>query len=334
MEFRNMKALEESLESIVNDRVISCNDVLSIDDLSIADIELILDVAKFFEDCAKRNIKKTNLLRNISIVDAFFESSTRTRTSFEFAGKNLGADVVNISGDTSKKKGENMFDIVQVIDSMQVDIIAIRTQYSGLPQQIANCVNCRVINAGDGWHEHPSQALIDLFTIKNEFSNLKNKTALFIGDISKSRVFGSTARIMKKMGIKVSVVAPETMIPKSIKNVFSVDVFYNIEDALKNIDIVYALRVQNERGSVGDVPTLREYSKQFGISELRFGLANKNAILMHPGPVQRDIDIHGIFSTIHPQSRILKQVENGLHIRKALLYLLASRKEKKIINRV
>ena len=319
---------EEKLLSIRNNRDLSVFDVISIDDLTSEDINLILDVA---EEMKKSGTKKLGLLKGVTIVNAFFENSTRTRTSFEMAGKHLGADTINISGSSSSaKKGESYHDTAQTLASYGTQAIVLRSEYSGLPQQLAPHISASIINAGDGWHEHPSQALLDVKTIIDHHGTLEGKIITMVGDIMHSRVFGSVARIIKKLGGTLRVACPLTFVPENVEKMFNITIFTNVEEALIGADVVYALRVQEERGSGGFIPSLREYSKTFGITTERLALANTNSILMHPGPVIRDIDMHSALVTINDKSRILDQVENGMAVRAAIQWLLADRKDGKI----
>ncbi len=313
-------SVSERLLTIRDNRTLSTPDLVSIDDLSLADCELIFALAREFH---KLKTKKLDLLKGKAIALGFFESSTRTQSSFDWAAKQLGADTVGVGSGTSEKKHESFFDVAQVIDSMNAAAVVIRTQYSGLPAQIAKYTNAAIVNAGDGWHEHPTQALIDGLTASDDFGSLKGKRITYVGDVLHSRVFGSSARLFAKLGAKIRIAAPLTFIPEDVETVFGAEVTHDIEAALSGTDIVYVLRVQNDRGATGDISTLREYSKAYGISEQRFRLANKNALLMHAGPVQRDTDIHHALMTI-PESRILQMVENGLAIRKAVLWLLCT----------
>ena len=306
------------------------SDMLSIDQLSVQEIERIFAMARLFREL---KTEKLDFLKGVSVGLAFFESSTRTKSSFDWAGKHLGADVVAAGSGTAEKKGESLFDILQVIDAMNPKVLVVRTGFSGLPEQLARHTSASVINAGDGTHEHPTQALLDGLTMIDELETLEGKVVTIVGDISHSRVFGSLARLLKKLGAIVRVAAPETLLLENVEEVFGVKVFYDVEEALKNADVVYALRIQNERGATGDISTVREYSKAYGISAERFALAKKNAILMHPGPIQRDIDVHHALVAL-PQSRILQQVENGLAVRKTLLWLLGGREEEKEFVRV
>jgi aspartate carbamoyltransferase catalytic subunit len=315
---------ESTLIDLRAGRDASFFDLLSVDQLSRNDIRLIFDLARGFK-AAKTS--KMTLCKGRSQVNAFFESSTRTMASFDLAAKNLGMDTTSISGATSSaKKGESLVDTVETLSAYGLATLIIRTKESGAPFLAARHVAASVINAGDGWHEHPTQGLLDAFTMLEEFGtqDLKGRVVTIVGDITHSRVFGSLVRIVKKLGGTVRIAAPLTFLPDFVDK-FGVKVFTNVEEALKDADVVYALRVQEERGAKGFIPTLREYSKTFGITPARLALAKPTAILMHPGPVMRDIDIHSSLVARHPQSRILAQVENGFAVRKAVLWLLAER---------
>ncbi len=319
---------ENRLLQIRNKRDLSCFDVVSIDDLTRKDIDLILEIA---EEMKQSGTKKLGLLKGATIVNAFYENSTRTKTSFEMAGKHLGADTINISGSSSStKKGESYQDTTMTLSAYGAQVIIIRSEYSGLPQQLKKHVSSAIINAGDGWHEHPSQALLDVKTMIDHHGTLEGKIITMVGDIMHSRVFGSVARIIKKMGGTLRIACPLTFVPENVETVFNVEIFTDIEKALQGADVVYALRVQEERGSGGFIPSLREYSKTFGITKERLELANKNAILMHPGPVIRDIDMHSALVTLDDKARILDQVENGMAIRGTLQWLLGKRYDGKV----
>lgn len=317
-----LKNPEHRLETIRDKRDLSVFDICSIDDLNIKDIDLILRLAREFRQIGN---KKYSLLKDVTVFNAFFEDSTRTRSSFELAGKKLGADVINISSkDTSIKKKESLLDTAETLNAMRPEVIVVRTSKAGIPYFLSKHVNASILNAGDGWHEHPSQALLDALTMLDHHKTLKNKTVTIIGDILHSRVFGSLVRILMKLGAEIRIAAPATLIPQDLEKTFSCTVYYDVEKALKGVDVVYALRVQEERGASGYISTIREYSKSFGVSAKRFALADKKAILMHPGPVMRDIEVHSALVTMD-QSRILNQVENGLAVRSALLWLCAKR---------
>lgn len=321
----NEEQISFRLQGIRGEYDFPCSDLHSIDQIQKKDCEMIFALAKEF-----RNIKteKLSLLKGVAIALAFFESSTRTKSSFEWAGKQLGADTINAGSGTAEKKGESLIDVAQTLDAMNPKAIIIRTSYSGLPEQIAQHTSAAIVNAGDGWHEHPSQALLDALTITEKLGSLSGKKVTIVGDITHSRVFGSLIRILNMLGAQVTISSPETLIPEKMEEVFHVSYEPDVEKALPDSDVVYALRVQNERGATGDIPTIREYSKAYGISPQRFALAKKDALLMHPGPIQRDVDVHSCLASIS-QSQILQQIENGLAIRKALLWLLCTRKNKK-----
>ncbi len=324
------KKLLTQLKATRGDYQIPCHDLVSIDQLTENDCEHIFSLARIFRTL---KTEKLDLLKGSSVGIAFFESSTRTKSSFDWAGKHLGADVVGAGSSTAEKKGESMFDVIQVIDAMQPKVVVIRTRYSGLPEQVSQYTSASVINAGDGIHEHPTQALLDGLTMVDELGTLRGKIVTIVGDISHSRVFGSLVRLLNKLGATVRVAAPETLLLEKTEETFGVQVFYNVEEALKDADVIYTLRIQGERGSYGNISTIREYSKAYGISAERFALAKQNAIIMHAGPIQRDIDIHHVLVGI-PESRILHQVENGLAIRKTLLWLLATKNEEKKFKRI
>ena len=323
--------IEKTLISTRAGRDVTFFDLYSIDQLSEADISLIFEIAREF-----RNSKtaKLSLCKGNTQINCFFEPSTRTQASFDLSAKHLGLDTTNVGGSTSSaKKGESFIDTVETLDAYNVRLIVIRSAEAGVPEMAAKTVRASILNAGDGYHEHPTQGLLDALTILDELgtSDLKGKVVVIVGDILHSRVFGSLVRILKKLGATIRVAAPETFLPAEVEK-FGLTTYYNIEEALVGADVVYALRVQEERGAKGFIPTLREYSKTFGISEKRFNLANPGAILMHPGPVIRDIDIHSALVSRHPKSRILRQVENGMAVRKALIWLLTERYDKKVKN--
>lgn len=316
--------LESELIQLRNGRDVSFFDFVSIDQLTRDDLALLFDLARAFK---KMKTAKLSLCKGYSQVNAFFEASTRTMSSFDLAAKNLGMDTTSVGGaNSSAKKGESFIDTVETLSAYNVRIIVIRSAESGVPEMVARHVSASVLNAGDGWHEHPSQGLLDALTMLDHFKteDLAGRTITVVGDIMHSRVFGSLVRIGKKLGATIRVAAPETLIPTEVER-YGVTRHYDVEEALMGADVVYALRVQEERGAKGFIPTLREYSKSFGISEKRLALAKPEAILMHPGPVIRDVDVHSALVSRHAQSRILEQVENGMAVRKALLWTLAHR---------
>ncbi len=318
---------EQDMLTTRNNRDVSFLDLYSIDQVSLKDLETIFDIARKFR---QYKTYKFSLNKGYSQINAFFEASTRTMSSFDLAGKHLSMDTNNVSSGSSLKKGESYLDTIQTLDSYNIKTIVIRSKEAGISEFLSKHVKASIINAGDGWHEHPTQALLDVLTMLDKFKskNLKGKTITIVGDIMHSRVFGSLVKLLKKLQANIRVAAPQTFLPKYVEN-FDIETFYNIEEALNKVDIVYALRVQEERGSNGFIPSLREYSKMFGISRTRLNLAKKDAMLMHPGPVIRDIDIHSALSAVDNQSFILQQVENGLAVRKSLLWLLAHRYDKR-----
>ena len=314
--------LEEQLREIRDDRDVSFFDMVSIDQLDSDDLELIFDLARGFREA---KTAKLALCKGNTQINCFFEPSTRTQASFDLSAKHLSMDTTNVGGGSATKKGESFIDTVETLDSYNVRTIVIRSSEAGVAEVAARHVRASVLNAGDGWHEHPTQGLLDALTMLDHFgtTDLKTRTVTIVGDIMHSRVFGSLVRVLKKLGAEVRVACPATFMPVSVEN-FDITLFNNVEDALPGSDVVYALRVQEERGAKGYIPTLREYSKTFGISERRLDMA-AGAILMHPGPVIRDIDVHSALVSRHPRSRILQQVENGMAIRKSLLWLLCER---------
>lgn len=314
---------ELDLSNVRDNRDLSFFDLISIDQVTHEDLVLLFDVARRFRDY---KTYKFSFNKGYSQVNAFFEPSTRTMSSFDLAAKQLSMDTASVSSNSSVQKGESYLDTVQTIDAYNVKAIIIRSKESGVPAMAARHTNAAIINAGDGWHEHPTQALLDGLTIVDHLGTykLKGKIITIVGDITHSRVFGSLARLLVKLGAEVRIAAPLTLIPKHVEK-FGVRHYTDVAQALTGADVVYALRVQSERGANGFIPSLREYSKMFGISRARLELAKENAILMHPGPVIRDIDVHSVFAAADEQSYILRQVENGMAIRKALLWLICDR---------
>lgn len=304
-------------------------DLYSIDQVSETDLDLILDLARGFR--AWKTAKFT-LNRGLSAVNVFFESSTRTISSFDLAEKHLSMDTNNVSATSSAvTKGETYYDTVMTLDAYKPRIISIRCAEAGVPEVLSRHVKASVISAGDGWHEHPTQGLLDALTMLDHFGSrdLKGRVLTIVGDIKHSRVFGSLVRVARRLGAEVRVAAPKTMLPEQVEQ-FGLTTHFKVEEALDGAHVVYALRVQEERGANGFIPTLREYSKMFGITRRRMDLTAKDAILMHPGPVRRDIDIHSALVTLDEQSHILRQAENGMAVRKALLWLLANRMDDRV----
>lgn len=300
--------------------------ILGIEHLSKEDIELILNTAESFKEVNLRDIKKVPTLRGKTVINLFYEASTRTRTSFEIAGKRMSADTINISASASSVvKGETLEDTAKNIEAMNPDIIVIRHSASGAPHYLAKRLDCSIINAGDGAHEHPSQALLDLFTIREHKGKIEGLTVAIVGDITHSRVVRSNIYALNKMGATVRVAGPGTMIPPGIERL-GVQVFHDINEAIKDADVVMMLRIQLERQGKTLVPTLREYSQFFGLNTENLKLAKPDAIVMHPGPMNRGVEISSYVAD-GLQNVILDQVENGVAVRMALLYLLAGSEE-------
>jgi aspartate carbamoyltransferase catalytic subunit len=297
-------------------------DLLGTQDLSVDEISLILDTAVSMKEIASRDIKKVPTLRGKTIINLFYEPSTRTRTSFEIAGKWMSADVINISTSSSSvAKGESLKDTGLTLQAMHPDVVVIRHPAVGAPHILAGLIRASVINAGDGAHEHPTQALLDLLTIREKRGTLSGLKAAIVGDILHSRVARSNIFAMQKMGMQVRVSGPATMLPRYLDQL-GVEVFSRIEPAIADADIVMMLRVQLERQGAGLFPTLREYSKLFGLNLDRLKSAKRDVLIMHPGPINRGVEIAPEVAD-GPYSLIQGQVENGLAVRMALLYLLA-----------
>ena len=297
-------------------------DLLGTRDLSPEEIGLILDTAVSMKEIASRDIKKVPTLRGKTVINLFYEPSTRTRTSFEIAGKWMSADVINISTSSSSVvKGETLKDTGLTLQAMHPDVVVIRHSAAGAPQILAGLLKASVINAGDGAHEHPTQALLDLFTIREKRGTLAGLKVAIVGDILHSRVARSNIFAMQKMGMQVRVCGPPTMLPRYMDRL-GVEVFSRIEPAIADVDIIMMLRIQLERQGGGLFPTLREYSKLFGLNLDRLKAAKQDVLIMHPGPINRGVEISPEVAD-GPYSLILNQVENGVAIRMAVLYLLA-----------
>ncbi|MHB8172866.1 MAG: aspartate carbamoyltransferase catalytic subunit [Nitrospirota bacterium] len=296
-------------------------DLLGIDYLERAEIEEIISTAESFKEVSTRDIKKVPALRGRTIVNLFFEPSTRTRTSFELAAKRLSADIINISSSTSSVvKGETLLDTARNIEAMNSDIIIVRHSMSGAPMILARALKSSVINAGDGSHEHPSQALLDLFTIKERLGKVEGLNIAIIGDIAHSRVARSNILCLNKMGAKVRICGPATLIPAEVEKM-GAKVYFRPEDAIDGADVVMMLRIQMERQKRGLFPGVREYSRFFGLSQERLKLAKKGVLVMHPGPINRGVEISPEVAD-GPYSVILDQVTNGVAVRMAIIYLL------------
>jgi aspartate carbamoyltransferase catalytic subunit len=302
---------------------LSTKHVLGIKDLSTSDIDLILNTAQTFKDVLNRPIKKVPSLRDITIANVFFENSTRTRLSFELAEKRLSADIINFSASSSSvSKGETLIDTVNNILAMKVDMVVMRHPYPGAGVFLSRHVDAQIINAGDGAHEHPTQALLDAFSIKERLGEVNGKKVVIVGDILHSRVALSNILCLQKLGAEVMVCGPTTLIPKYIKSL-GVKVEHNLLNALKWCDVANMLRIQLERQDVGFFPSLREYTMMFGLNKQILDSLDKEIVIMHPGPINRGVEITSDVADSH-HSIILDQVENGVAVRMAVLYLLAA----------
>lgn len=296
--------------------------VLGIKQFNAHELNFILDTAKSFKEINTRSLKKVPTLRGKTIINLFFEASTRTRTSFEIAGKRMSADTINISGSSSSVvKGETLEDTARNIEAMHPDIIVMRHSASGASDYLAQRLNCSVVNAGDGTHEHPSQALLDAFTIRQHKGDFAGLKVSIIGDIAHSRVVRSNIDCLNKLGAKVCIAGPKTMLPPGIERL-GCSVMPNLQAALEGADVVMMLRIQRERQGKTLIPSLREYARYFGLNERNLKLAKPDAIVMHPGPMNRGVEISSTVAD-GPQNVILDQVENGVAVRMALLYLAA-----------
>jgi len=303
-------------------------DLIGIEDLSRDEIKMILDTAVRMQEVGRREIKKVPSLRGRTIINLFFEDSTRTRSSFEIAGKRLSADVVNFSpSNSSLNKAESILDTAKTLDAMDPDCVVVRHKVAGVPQRIAELLDAPVINAGDGAHEHPTQALLDMLTVFQEKGRLDGLTVAIIGDIAHSRVARSNIYGFLKMGAEVRVAGPPPMLPKDIEGL-GVKAYTSLREVLEGADVIMALRIQNERFKGAFFPSIREYSATFGLDRAKLRWANDDAIVMHPGPVNRGVELsHEL--TDHRPSVILDQVRNGVALRMALLYLITGRRPDK-----
>jgi aspartate carbamoyltransferase catalytic subunit len=296
--------------------------LLSIADLNQVDVNQILDAAELFIEVSRRPVRKVPTLRGKTVINMFFEASTRTRTSFELAGKRLSADVVNISSSgSSVSKGESLLDTCKTLGAMRPDLVVIRHPASGATQFVAKHIGCSVINGGDGAHEHPTQALLDAFAIRKTFGTLSGLKVAICGDITHSRVARSNAALLKLFGSEVRFCAPYTLMPSHVETL-GVKVFHQLEPALEGVDVIMLLRIQSERLEGPLLPSMREYARKFGVSQRHIELASPRAIVMHPGPMNRGVEIHTALAD-SDRSVILDQVEAGVAVRMAVLYLLA-----------
>lgn len=311
-------------------KALSVSHLLGIKYLNNEDLELIFETTTHFKEVINRPIKKVPSLRDITIANLFFENSTRTKLSFELAEKRLSADVLNFSANQSSvKKGETLEDTVNNILAMKVDMVVMRHPHPGAAHFLSNRVNSCIINAGDGTHEHPSQALLDAFSLLEKFGDLAGKRIAIVGDILHSRVALSNIYALKMLGAEVTVCAPKSLLPRHI-NALGVKISTNFEETLKWCDAVNMLRVQNERMDLNYFPSTREYSQNFGLTRERLLPLRKEIVVLHPGPINRGVEISSEIADSE-QAIILDQVENGVAIRMAIIYLLASKLNSTIV---
>jgi len=305
---------------------LSSRHLLGLEGVPEQDITTILDATETFREVLDRQIKKLPTLRGITILNLFYESSTRTRISFELAEKRLSADTINFSKvNSSVKKGESLRDTVQNIEAMKIDMVVVRHGSTGVPYFLTQCMDANIINAGDGTHEHPTQALLDMFTIRQKYKKLDGLRVVLVGDVMHSRVIRSNIWGLKTMGASVALCAPSTLIPYGVEQ-FECDVYTNIDEALDGADVVNVMRIQLERQKSGMFPSQREYTNLFGINKERLRHLNRNYTIMHPGPMNRGVEISTDVAD-SDKSVILDQVTNGVAVRMAVLYLLSGRKE-------
>jgi aspartate carbamoyltransferase catalytic subunit len=305
---------------------LSSRHLLGLEGVPKEDIVRILDTAESFREVLDRPIKKLPTLRGITVLNLFYEPSTRTRISFELAQKRLSADTVNFTASTSSvKKGESLRDTVQNIEAMRIDMCVVRHQSSGVPYYLTKCLQANIINAGDGMHEHPTQGLLDMFTIRHKYGKLDGLRVVLVGDIKHSRVVRSNIWGLKTMGASVALCGPQTLLPSEVER-FGCDVFTDIDEALDGADVVNIMRIQLERQQAGLFPSQREYTNLFGITRERLKRLNRNYTIMHPGPMNRGVEVSSeVADSDH--SVILEQVTNGQAVRMAAMYLLSGRKE-------
>jgi aspartate carbamoyltransferase catalytic subunit len=293
--------------------------LLGIADLARADIEHVFDLADHFAEVGRRRVPKVPSLQGRTITWLFYEDSTRTRLSFELAAKRLSADTLNFSvGSSSVRKGESLRDTVLTIEAMGVDAIVVRHSSSGVPRQVADWVSASVVNAGDGWHEHPTQALLDGYTIRQHLGGVHGRRIAIVGDIVHSRVARSDVWAFTKLGAEVTLVAPPTLLPPSLAG-WPVRVTHDLDSVLPEVDVVYLLRMQHERIGEALLPSLREYTARWGLTRRRVDLLDDKAIVMHPGPMNRGVEIAADVADL-PRSVVIDQVRNGVAVRMAVLY--------------
>lgn len=309
------------LNKVRNGRKLSFYDFVSVEVLTAEDVQLLFDTAALLKFFVESPMKKLGLLRGKSIINLFFENSTRTRISFELGGKHMGADTINFSAKSSSvSKGETIGDTGKTLNAMKTDLVICRNAEAGVPLLLAKEMECPIINAGDGWHEHPSQALFDVFTIYEHFRKLEGIKLLIVGDILHSRVAGSLMRLANMTGIELMVCAPQTLLPDGIEQ-FTDHIYYDLDAVIDEADVVYSLRPQSERNALKYIPSLREYSKMYGINKTRLAKMKSTSIVMHPGPVMRDLDLMTEVLESE-QCKVDQQVTNGFAMRMALMWLM------------
>ena len=305
---------------------LSSKHVIGIEHLTIDDIQLILTTATQFKEIINRPIKKVPTLRDITIANLFFENSTRTRISFEVAQKRLSADTINFTASNSSvKKGETLLDTVNNILSMKVDMIVMRHASPGAAHYLSERIDAHIVNAGDGTHEHPTQALLDAYSMQEKIGDLKGKKIAIIGDIMHSRVALSNIFCLKKLGAEITLCGPSTLIPKYIENL-GVNISHNVDETLQWCDVANVLRIQLERQNTKYFPSLREYALYFGVNRQRLDKLDKEMIIMHPGPINRGVELTSDVADSN-HSIILEQVENGVAVRMAVMYLLVNKQQ-------
>ena len=309
--------------------MLSVKNLIDIDDLSIRDVEIIMENADTFNEVLERDLKKVPVLRGKTIINMFFEPSTRTRISFEIAAKRLSADIINFTSSTSSmKKGESVVDTIKTIKSMIADLLIIRHSDSGVVNFISRYIDLPIINAGDGKHQHPTQALLDLYTIKKSFGNFRGLSVAITGDILNSRVARSDILLFKKMGMDVSVVSAPMLLPEDISH-YGVRIHGCIDDVIKDTDVLYMLRMQFERQDRKYYPSIKEYNRFLELDEKRLNKMKKNSLVMHPGPVNRGIEISesvmNLESSMLDKIKVNEQVRNGVAVRMALIYLILTK---------
>ncbi|MEW5925697.1 MAG: aspartate carbamoyltransferase catalytic subunit [Candidatus Zixiibacteriota bacterium] len=300
--------------------------LLGLEGMEADELKLILNTTESFREIIERPIKKVPTLRGMTVLNLFYEPSTRTRISFELAEKRLSADTINFSKSTSSvTKGETLKDTVQNIEALKINMIVVRHASSGVPYYLTQCTNSNIINAGDGRHEHPTQALLDMFTIRRKYGHLNGLRVVLVGDVKHSRVVRSNIWGLKTMGASVAICGPTTLLPYEVEK-FGVDIYTNLDEAIEGADVVNVMRIQLERQQAGLFPSMREYTNLFGMTKERLRLLNKNYTIMHPGPMNRGVEITSEVADSEA-SVILEQVTNGQAVRMAVLYLLSGKKQ-------